>query len=72
MIKRPRKIYALILELGSRMQTFTPRDLMPALTSNQAQRNCAALAERGELERVSPGRPGRHTGAPAIYRRRRC
>jgi len=46
---RRRNAYLVILALARRVPQFTPRNLTPALTVEQARRSCLALAERGEL-----------------------
>ena len=66
-LKRPRKVYAVILDFASRVKTFTPRNLQPALTPHQAESGCLALAKLGELELVKPGKRG-NGGVAAVFR----
>jgi hypothetical protein len=64
---RTRHIYNLILFLADHSDTFTPRNLTPALTSEQARRSCLALSEMGELEIVSQASTGR-AAKEAVYK----
>jgi len=64
---RPRRAYAVILELANRLPQFTPRNLTPALTVEQARRSCLALAQRGELVILRKGKNGRKANE-SLYR----
>ena len=65
--QRPRRVYTLILALARCMKSFNPENLTPALTREQANRNCLALYRLGELVRLKRGTPG-NGGRSAEYK----
>lgn len=64
---RTRKSYLVILALARRVPQFTPRNLTPALTVEQARRSCLALAKLGELVVLFKGEGGRRA-RESVYR----